>query len=213
MGMTRIYGCSDNLVEIEGKKRKEIHCFGSNVRIWFTDGTVALMGYPKKKLPVWWIKIEETGTATHSLKRCRDANAEPYSDILRINAGVRRYEVVDRKAPQTTSGAPMTLDDYQQLAQRTFATTVRHDMIAEACMGLCGESGECIDLLKKWLYQGHNIERARMGEELGDVLWYVAELASGRGYTLGGIAAANIDKLRERYPDGFDPERSLHRTE
>ena len=51
-----------------------------------------------------------------------------------------------------------------------------------------------------------------MAEEGGDLLWYIAELASGLGITLEELAQRNVDKLKGRYPDGFDPERSIHRS-
>jgi len=103
----------------------------------------------------------------------------------------------------------MTLNEYQNLAQRT--SGAGHDRILNGCMGLCGESGECMDLLKKEMMQGHPLNKQRLSEELGDVLWYCAELATGLGMRLGDIAAENIAKLKDRYPDGFSTERSIHR--
>ena len=52
-----------------------------------------------------------------------------------------------------------------------------------------------------------------MLEEAGDVLWYIAELAAGLNATLEEVAQHNIDKLKKRYPQGFDPQRSIHRPE
>lgn len=112
---------------------------------------------------------------------------------------------------------PMTLNEYQRLAQRTsneehdeFAT-VYLKKIDNGVLGLCGESGECADIWKKVRHQGHTISRDEMIKEAGDVLWYVAELAAGLGVTLEEIATRNIEKLRNRYPDGFTAERSIHR--
>lgn len=104
----------------------------------------------------------------------------------------------------------MTLNEYQVLAQRT-SPDDGHDRILNGCMGLCGESGECMDTLKKHVMQKHPFGRDKMVEELGDVLWYCAELATGLGMGLEDIARANIEKLRKRYPEGFAPERSIHR--
>ena len=78
---------------------------------------------------------------------------------------------------------------------------------------MCGEAGECADLLKKHRHQKHDFDREKLLEETGDVLWYVAETAAGLGATLEEVAQRNIDKLRGRYPDGFDPQRSIHRPE
>ena len=103
----------------------------------------------------------------------------------------------------------MRMNEYQTLAQRTCnITNTVGDKIENGCMGLCGEAGECIDLMKKARFQGHELDREKMIEELGDVLWYCAELACGLGVTLEEVAERNITKLRRRYPDGFDAERS-----
>ena len=108
----------------------------------------------------------------------------------------------------------MTMNEYQQLAQRTYNITDKvEDKIENGCMGLNGEAGECIDLLKKYLYQDHELDKDRMIEELGDVLWYCAELACGLGVTLEEVAERNIEKLKRRYPEGFDAERSKNREE
>ena len=108
----------------------------------------------------------------------------------------------------------MNMNEYQMLAQRTCnITDTVGDKIENGCMGLNGEAGECIDLLKKVRFQGHELDREKMIEELGDVLWYCAELACGLGVTLEEVAQRNIDKLRRRYPEGFSAERSRNREE
>lgn len=191
----------------------------------------------------------------------------------------------------------MKIEEYQPLAMRT--SPEGHDRILNGCMGLIGESGEIVDLIKKWKFQSGDhadLPKDKLIEECGDVLWYCAELASGldkdlaeiyesvnsffdvmrefdkqtpiekttmrlatlavrpAGYLynavpeswdidlsrMGAAAAAeivgimalirnmleihcdttmlfamerNIEKLRKRYPDGFDPERSIHREQ
>lgn len=108
----------------------------------------------------------------------------------------------------------MELNQYQELAQRTCNMTERPiAKIENGILGMCGESGECADLLKKYLHQGHELNPDKLAEEIGDVLWYVAEAAAGLGLSLEQIAQRNIDKLKKRYPAGFDPERSIHRPE
>lgn len=103
----------------------------------------------------------------------------------------------------------MTFDEYQALAQRT--SPKGHSRILNGALGLSGEVGECADHVKKHFFQGHNLDCAHLAEEIGDVLWYCAELASGINRSLDEIAEMNIAKLRNRYPDGFDSERSVHR--
>lgn len=105
----------------------------------------------------------------------------------------------------------MNFNEYQELAQRTSNTEKVIEKIENGVMGLNGEAGECIDLVKKWEFQGHNLNVEEFKEELGDVLWYVAECATGVGLRLEDIAIENIEKLRARYPEGFDAERSINR--
>lgn len=107
----------------------------------------------------------------------------------------------------------MNLNEYQSLAQRTANTKTPSAKIENGILGLCGESGECADILKKHLYQGHEFDRRKMLDELGDVLWYVAELAAGLALSLQDVAEHNVEKLKKRYPKGFDAERSIHRKE
>lgn len=107
----------------------------------------------------------------------------------------------------------MRMNEYQQLAQRTANTTTQSDKIHNALLGLFGEGGELADQIKKTCYQGHELDADHMIEELGDVLWYCAELACGLGVTLEEVATKNIGKLRKRYPEGFSAERSINREE
>ena len=108
----------------------------------------------------------------------------------------------------------MTLNEYQDLAQVTAQITdIMEDKIINGCMGMNGEAGECIDLLKKYLFQGHKLNKDKLMDECGDVLWYVAETARGLGYTLQEVAEHNIIKLKTRYPEGFDSWHSIHRKE
>ena len=87
------------------------------------------------------------------------------------------------------------------------------DVLINGVMGLCGESGESIDLVKKHLAQGHELDKEKLAKELGDIAWYLAETATAMGYSLEDILQMNIDKLRARYPDGFAVERSVNRDE
>ena len=108
----------------------------------------------------------------------------------------------------------MTVNEYQKLAMITLNPALsRKDMLINGVMGLCGESGEAIDIVKKWLAQGHELDRDKLAKELGDIAWYLAETATALGLDLDDIFAANIEKLKRRYPEGFDAERSIHRTD
>ena len=108
----------------------------------------------------------------------------------------------------------MTINEYQKLAMTTLNPELSEkDVLINGVMGLCGESGEAIDIVKKWLAQGHELDKEKLAKELGDICWYLAETATALGLSLEDIMAANIEKLRKRYPDGFDAERSVHRAE
>ena len=108
----------------------------------------------------------------------------------------------------------MKVNEYQELAMRTLNPKLtendimKKDALIISMMGLCGESGEAIDIVKKWLAQGHELDRAHLIEELGDVAWYLAEAATALDITLEEILQANIDKLKKRYPEGFDSNKS-----
>ena len=106
----------------------------------------------------------------------------------------------------------MTGNEYQKLAMRTAGTTNTGDLLVNGVMGLSGESGECIDIVKKHIFQGHNIDREHLAKELGDVAWYLAVTANSIGYDLETIMQMNIDKLMKRYPEGFSSERSQQRA-
>ena len=106
----------------------------------------------------------------------------------------------------------MELNEYQELAQRTSNKALEpNGHLFNGVLGLAGEAGECADLLKKHYYQDGRLFVDDLEDELGDVLWYVAETAMALGLTLEEVAVRNVDKLRKRYPEGFDADRSLHR--
>ena len=106
----------------------------------------------------------------------------------------------------------MTINEYQKLAMTTLNPELSpKDVLINGVMGLCGESGEAIDLVKKHLAQGHELNKEQLAKELGDIAWYLAETATAIGYPLEEILQMNIDKLKKRYPDGFAVEKSVNR--
>lgn len=108
----------------------------------------------------------------------------------------------------------MTINEYQKLAMTTLNPELsKKDVLINSVMGLCGESGEAIDIVKKWMAQGHELDKEHFAKELGDIAWYLAEAATAIDMPLEDILQANIDKLKKRYPEGFDTEKSLHRVE
>ena len=108
----------------------------------------------------------------------------------------------------------MTVNEYQKLAMTTLNPDLdKKDVLINAVMGLCGESGETIDIVKKHLFQGHTLDQEKLKKELGDIAWYLAEAATALDVDLEEIFAANIEKLKKRYPEGFDTARSVNRNE
>ena len=108
----------------------------------------------------------------------------------------------------------MTGTEYQKLAMRTNRPEAKQEQnLINGCLGLAGEAGEVCDIVKKYMFQGHNLETQKIIDELSDVLWYVALTAQGIGCDLDSIMEHNINKLKKRYPNGFEAERSINRTE
>ena len=106
----------------------------------------------------------------------------------------------------------MTVNEYQALAMTTLNPELtRKEVLINSVMGLCGESGEAIDIVKKWMAQGHELDKAHLARELGDIAWYLAEAATALEIPLEDIFQANIEKLKNRYPEGFDSQKSLTR--
>lgn len=107
----------------------------------------------------------------------------------------------------------MKINEYQKEALRTESgISYEYPRLLNGLMGLNGEAGEAIDILKKNLFQGHDLDTEHMAKELGDVAWYLAISADAIGYDLETILQMNVDKLRARYPKGFDSELSQHRV-
>ena len=108
----------------------------------------------------------------------------------------------------------MQVNEYQKAAMATLNPALdKKDVLINSVMGLCGESGEAIDIVKKWLMQGHTLDKAHLIKELGDVAWYLAEAATALDVPLEAVFQGNLDKLRQRFPNGFDVGASVNRRE
>lgn len=108
----------------------------------------------------------------------------------------------------------MTGNEYQKLVRRTRNIKAGcHMELANYSMGLAGEIGEVIDHLKKHVFYEHDIGIEYIKKEFGDVLWYLAAASDVLALPLDEIMESNINKLRQRYPDGFSAEASRNREE
>lgn len=106
----------------------------------------------------------------------------------------------------------MEINEYEKLAMKTLNKDIKKDdILINSAMGLCGESGEVIDLIKKHLFQGHELNKDELIKELGDVAWYLAEAAYGLEVPLEEICSKNIEKLKKRFPQGFGSNKSINR--
>lgn len=105
----------------------------------------------------------------------------------------------------------MTGNEYQKLASRTINQKLDDISIrTHALFGMCSEIGEIHGIHQKE-YQGHPVEGEHLKKEVGDLLWFVAEYCTANNWELEEIMKQNIVKLIARFPNGFDPEKSLHR--
>lgn len=136
-------------------------------------------------------------------------NAENYPNCYEYGSCEKCWNQEYKPEPEITR-----LDIYQMEAMRTcsFQYGEQDKMMRHAVFGLCSESGEVAGILQK-VFQGHDFDKEHFKKELGDCLWMIAEACTSVGTTLSEIASMNIQKLRERYPDGFDPEKSKNRKE
>lgn len=113
----------------------------------------------------------------------------------------------------------MNVTDYQRAAARTLIDGTDRTLTGKALMavwtalGLAGEAGEAAEHVKKGVLHGHGVDRGVLAGELGDVLWYVAGLATVYGLDLSDIMARNVAKLEARYPAGFTTADSIARRD
>lgn len=105
-----------------------------------------------------------------------------------------------------------------EIFQREARRSLRDDLPYEAmcsnmCMGLAGEIGEVIDIMKKHIYQGKELDITDVIEEVGDVLWYIANFCNVNNITMDECMENNIKKLRKRFPNGFTTKDANERKD
>lgn len=106
------------------------------------------------------------------------------------------------------------LDVFQEEALRTMRSDLPYELVcSNMCMGLAGETGETVDIFKKHIYQGKELDINDVIEEIGDILWYVANLCNVNKITMRECIESNIEKLRKRYPNGFTVKDALERVD
>ena len=166
--------------------------------------------------------FEELGveriTADHISKNVASGSVMRKVGMTHIGTVAGKYEKLGSSFDaevyeiRNTLRPPMTVNEYQKLAMTTLNPALdKKDVQINGVMGLCGESGEAIDIVKKWLAQGHELDKTKLAKELGDIAWYLAETAYALDLSLEDVFRGNIEKLKNRYPEGFDTERSVNR--
>ena len=131
---------------------------------------------------------------------------------------------------------PMEIQEYVNLAMRTndghctdrlnewqqgkatlqtapFPEPIDTGALLNACLGLSGEVGELLDMIKKWIFHKTPMDVDRLEKELGDVCWYIALFCHSTGINWEEVLEKNIAKLKARYPEGFDTEKANNRAE
>lgn len=107
-----------------------------------------------------------------------------------------------------------TLNEYQREAAKTINPVLSEkELIINSCLGMAGETGEFIEHIKKWQGQGHSLDQEHIVYELGDVLFYIAQACTSFHITLEEVAEKNIQKLRQRYGESFDADKSINRKD
>ncbi|HEY1348831.1 MAG TPA: nucleoside triphosphate pyrophosphohydrolase family protein [Ktedonobacteraceae bacterium] len=105
----------------------------------------------------------------------------------------------------------MDVAAYTREVHRTCDIQDQKELLILTALGIAGEAGEVVDIVKKVLYHAHELDTSALCKEVGDLLWYVVLLCETVGLTLDEVMKTNVEKLRQRYPDGFDPQRSRTR--
>lgn len=106
----------------------------------------------------------------------------------------------------------MQLREYQEKSKRTMNMDLeKREALSNMIFGITGETGEVVDLFKKHLFQGHDLDIQHLKEELGDVMFYMVNLCNLIGVQMEDVIEGNYNKLLKRYPEGFDVEKSINR--
>lgn len=221
MGLVTVGGVAEGCLYIHG-----LESLGSSMR--FCRGHSCQECYAREYVE-WETKAPQKG-GEYWMRIC-DINAKQeakgvakYGQSLEANTTLSTEQRIEHAQEElidalkylehlkAVTGDKLTANDYQRMAMRTAGEyEADYDKLRNAAYGLNGEAGEVIDLLKKHEFQGHELPDEKLIDECGDVLWYCALLADALGFTLEQVMNRNIDKLRKRYPDGFDKNRSINR--
>ncbi|WP_461239623.1 nucleoside triphosphate pyrophosphohydrolase family protein [Paucilactobacillus sp. N302-9] len=98
----------------------------------------------------------------------------------------------------------MEFNDYQKAANRTLFGD--EQVLTNCALGLAGEAGQVVNLVKNYTFRGKKLDRQELTHEMGDVLWYLSQVAQWADIDFDEVAKTNIEQLNTRYPDGYRNE-------
>ena len=137
-------------------------------------------------------------------------------ELLKVRGvGKKVHDQIVTRVMDLPAQEHMLPNDYQTLCLRTaspVSMATDENLLLQGAMGMCGESGEFMDIVKKYFFHGHPLDQEHLKLELGDIMWYVATTAHALGIPLEEVMKDNIEKLKLRYPDGFTTSDSMHRS-
>lgn len=120
----------------------------------------------------------------------------------------------------------MEIREFQVLSKRTMpqldsqintdgdvVTMSKPLILANYALGLAGEGGEVADVIKKHVFHGHPLDKEAVKKELGDILHYVAGVATLLELNMESVLEGNIEKLKKRFPNGFSSADSIRRAD
>ena len=178
-----------------------------------TEALKAAVAFAFEQMDITWVRVDHMSANTASgavMRKVGMTHTGTITDKYSKHGTAYDAEAYEIRNP---GHPPLTVSDYQKLAMTTLNPELnKKDVLINGVMGLCGESGEAIDIVKKWLAQGHELDKEKLAKELGDIAWYLAETASALDLDLEDVFQANIRKLKQRYPEGFDSRRSIYRN-
>lgn len=139
-------------------------------------------------------------------------------DDIRVKQGEEfEFTVVEgdilMKRIRKENSTIMTLDDYQALSMRTMRSDTIKNTLLNCSLGMSGETGEVVDLVKKFAFQGHELNEPKIKEEIGDVLFYIANMCTALEISMQEAMEENVAKLEKRFPNGFNVEDSIKRVD
>lgn len=202
--MIKIFGYSDDLVEIEGAsyKTSEVDCFNKDVVISFTDGTIIRIGYAKPGLGIWYIIIEKKGTAIQKLEVCEDQDSGAYSDIFYIDAEIVSHYLDEQKGKEmwlhqnTSSGQPEIII-YNKLVRDRIPEII--EVSGDTCnIEILSEERYLKMLNTKLDEEFKEYQKDSAIEELVDIIEVIYAIAVARGYTVEELENIRANKAFDR---------------